>query len=87
MFTNEETTFADIDFFLNFLSSFIFQENHIVEENNPAKKKKNITEDLDGIDIDNIGNLEDLLRTVLVHEECCKLKVFLGGGELTMHIK
>ena len=38
MFTNEETTFADINFFLNFLSSFIFEENHIVEENNPAKK-------------------------------------------------
>ena len=26
-------------------------------------------EELDGIDIDDIGNLEDLLRIVLIHEE------------------
>ena len=27
-------------------------------------------EELDGTDIDNIGNLEDLLRIVFIHEEC-----------------
>ena len=59
MFTTEETTFADIDFF-QFPKSFTFKENHIVEENNPSEK--NVTEELDGIDIDDIGNLEDLLR-------------------------
>ena len=82
MFTTEETTFADIDFF-NFLSSFIFKENHLVEENNPLEK--NVMEKLDGIGVDDIGNLEDLL-IVLVYEECWNLKVFVGGGELARHI-
>ena len=59
MFTTKETTFADTDFFL-FPKSFIFKENHIVEENNTSEK--NVTEELDDIDIDDIGNLEDLLR-------------------------
>ena len=84
MFTTEESTFADIDFFFSFLSSFIFKENHIIEANNPSEK--NVTEELDGINIDDIGNLEDLLRIVFVHEECWNLKVFVGGGELTRHI-
>ena len=59
MFTTEETTFADIEFF-QIPKSFIFKANHLVEENNPSEK--NFTEELDGIDIDDIGNLEDLLR-------------------------
>ena len=78
--------FSDIDFFL--VSSFIFKENQdqvMVEEDNPSEK--NVTEELDGIDIDDIGNLEDLLRIVFIHEECGNLKVFVGGGELTRHIK
>ena len=29
-----------------------------------------VQEELDGIDIDDIGNLEDLLRIVFIHEEC-----------------
>ena len=44
-------------------------------------QKKNVTEELDGIDIDDIGNLEDLLRIMFVHEEHWNLKVFVGGGE------
>ena len=68
--------------FFSFLSSFIFKENHVVEENNPSEK--NVRED--DIDIDDIGNLEDLLRIVIVHEERWNLKVFVGGGELTRHI-
>ena len=43
-------------------------------------------EELDGIDIDDTGNLEDLLRIVFIQEECGYLKVFVGGGELTRHI-
>ena len=43
-------------------------------------------EELDSIDKDDIGKLEDLLRIVFVHEECGNLKVFVGGGELTRHI-
>ena len=56
----------------------------MVEENNPSEK--NVTEELDCIDIDDIGNLEDLLRIVFVHKECWNLKVYVRGGELTRHI-
>ena len=45
-----------------------------------------VKEELDGIDIDDIGNLEDLLRIVFIHEECGNLKVFVDGGELTGNI-
>ena len=42
-----------------------------------------VKEELDGIDIDDIGNLEDLLSIVFIHEECVNLKVFIEGGVLT----
>ena len=45
-----------------------------------------VKEQLDGIDIDDVGNLDDLLRTVFIHEECGNLKVFVGNGELTRNI-
>ena len=45
-----------------------------------------VKEELDGIDVDDIGNLEDLLKIVFIHEECGNLKVFVDGGELTGNI-
>ena len=36
--------------------------------------------------LDDIENLEDLLRIVLIHEEWGNLKVFIDGGELTRNI-
>ena len=45
-----------------------------------------VKEELDGIDIDDIGNLEDFLRILFIHEKCGNLKVFLDGGELTRNI-
>ena len=45
-----------------------------------------VKEELDGIDIDDIGNLEDLLRIVFIHEECENLKVFVDSGELIGNI-
>ena len=45
-----------------------------------------VKEELDGIDIDGIGNLKDLLGIVFIHEECGNLKVFVDGGELTGNI-
>ena len=45
-----------------------------------------VNEELDGINIDDIGNLEDLLRIVFIHEECGNLKIFVDGGELTTNI-
>ena len=40
-----------------------------------------VKEELDGIDIDGNGNLEDLLRIVFIHEECRNRKVLVDGGE------
>ena len=43
-------------------------------------------EELDGIYIEDIGNFEDLLRLVFIHEECGNLKVFVDGRELKPRI-
>ena len=45
-----------------------------------------VKEELDGIELDDIGNLEDLLKIVFIHEEIGNLKVFVGGEELTRNI-
>ena len=45
-----------------------------------------VKEEIDGIDIDDIGNLEVLLIIMFIHEECENLKVFVDGGELTGNI-
>ena len=45
-----------------------------------------VKEKLGSIDIDNIGNLEALLRIVFIHEECGNLKVFVSRGDLTKNI-
>ena len=42
-----------------------------------------VEEELDGIDSDDIINLEDLLRLVLITEECENPKVVVDGEELT----
>ena len=46
-----------------------------------------VKEERDGPDIDDIGNLEDLLKIVFIHEECGNLKLFVDDGELTGNIK
>ena len=45
-----------------------------------------VKEELDGIDIDDIGNLENLLRIVFIHEERGNLKGFVDDGELSRNI-
>ena len=62
-----KTMFANI-YFSNF-SSFIFKSNHafIVKEDNPSEKVVIDKEELYGIDIDGIGNLEDFPRTVFIN--------------------
>ena len=66
-----------------YFSSFIFKENHVlVEEGNLSEKNVIVKKELDGIDINDIGNLEDLLIKVFIHEECGNLKVFVDGREL-----
>ena len=39
-----------------------------------------------GIDIDNIGSLEDLPRIAFIREECGNTKGFVDGGELARNI-
>ena len=45
-----------------------------------------VKEEIHGTDIDDFGNLEDLLRIVVIHEKFGNLKVFVDGGELTKNI-
>ena len=66
-------------------TSFIFEENHVFIEEETAESNKVVTvdEELDGIDIDGIGNLLDLPGLMFINEECGNLKVVVDGGELT----
>ena len=69
------------------VSSFNFKENHVlIEEDNPSGKTFIVEEELDGIDRDGIGNLEDLLRLLFINEECWNPKVVVHGGELARNI-
>ena len=62
------------------------KENHVlIEEDNPPEKIVIVEELLDGIDTDDSGKLEDLLKIVPVNKECGNPKVF-DGGELTKSI-
>ena len=63
--------------------SFIFKENFffIEEKDNPVLI---VEEELDGIDTDDIGNLEDLRRLAFIDNKCLNLnEVFADGGEVT----
>ena len=42
-----------------------------------------VEEELNRIDKDDIGNLEDLPRFVFIDEECRNLKIVTDGGEFT----
>ena len=46
-----------------------------------------IVEELDCIDIDDIGNIEDLLRVAFIDKTCWNLKVVIDCGELTRNIR
>ena len=45
-----------------------------------------VEKELDGIDTDDIGNLDDSPRFVFIDEECENLIVVNDGGELTRNI-
>ena len=81
----EEIMLANIDLF--YFSSFIFKKNHgFIEKSNPSEKNVIVEEELHCIDIDDIGNLEEWPRLVLIDEECGNLIVVTNGGELTRNI-
>ena len=54
-----------------------------VEGDSPSNKNVVVKEELDRIDIDYTGNIENLPRIVFIYEECGNLKVFFDSGELT----
>ena len=64
--------------------SFIFKENHVLLKEDSPSEIVIVEEELDGIDKDDIRNLEDLL--VLINEECGNPKLVVDGGELTINI-
>ena len=77
------TRFADID--LSYFSSFIL--NHgFVDKDNPSEKVVILEEELNRVDIDDIGNLEGLPRFVFIDEECGSLKVVNDRGGFTRNI-
>ena len=48
-------------------SSFICEENHVlIKEDNPSDKVVAIEEELDAAEADNIGNIVDLPRLMLI---------------------
>ena len=74
------------------LTCFIFQvlfskKNHcFIEKSNPSEKNVIVEEELDCIDIDDIGHLGDSPRLVYFDEECRNLIVVNDGAELTRNI-
>ena len=78
------STFADPDLF--YFSSIIFKNITVSLKKQLFRKKFIVEEELDCIDIDDTGNLEDSPRLVLINEECGNLIVVNDGGELTENI-
>ena len=59
-----------------YLSSFIFKQNQVFnEEDNPSQKVVIVDEELDDIDVNDIGYLEGLPRLAFINKGCWNLKV------------
>ena len=66
-----------------FIFLVLFSRHGFAKKSNPSEKKNVIVEEeLDCIDIDDIGNLEGSPRLVFIDEECGILIVVNHGGEL-----
>ena len=85
MFLTElkKQTFADIDF--SDFSSFISEVNHVFVEQKHNTSVVVVEKEVDVIDINGIGILQDLPRLVFIDEECGNLKVFVDGEELAIN--
>ena len=57
-----------------------------MKKTKPSEEVVIVEEELNLVDIDDIGNLENLPRFVFIDEECGNLKVVNDGGELTKNI-
>ena len=80
----EETTFTDIDLFD--FPSFISKNSRFHWRRQLLGKDVIVEKVLDGIDINDIGNLEDSPRFALIDEECENLIVVNDVWELTRNI-
>ena len=70
-----------------YFSCYIFKKNRgFIEEDNPSEKAVIVEEELNRVNIDDTGTLEDLPRFVVIDEAFGNLKVFNDGGELTRNI-
>ena len=58
----------DINFFLFFIFLVLFSKK--IKNTILQKKIVLVDKELDGVDRDGIGNLEDSLRLMLINEEC-----------------
>ena len=79
-----ESAFADSDLFC--FSSFISKNITVSLKKQLSEKNVIVEEELDYIDIDYIGNLDDSPRLVFINEECGNLIVGNDGGKLTENI-
>ena len=79
-----ESAFADSDLFYS--SSIVFKNITVSLKKQLFKKNVIVEEELECIDIDHIGNLEDSPRLVFISQECGNLIVANDGGELTENI-
>ena len=70
-----------------FLVLFSKKISFLLTKNTTLQEKVIIAEkELDWVDVEDIGNVEDLLRLMFLDEECENLKVVFDGGVLTRNI-
>ena len=69
-----------------FLFLFFLKSHGFIEDENPSEKVFITVEELNCVDIDDIGNLDDLPWFVFIDNECGNLKVVSDGGELSRYI-
>ena len=76
-----ESAFADSELF--YFPSIIFKNITVsLKRSNSSGKNVIVGEELDWIDIDDIGNLEDSPRLAFINEECGNLIVVNDGGRI-----
>ena len=69
-----------------YFSSFIFKKIRFHWKRQPFRKNVRVEEELDGIDIDGIGNFEGSPRVAIIHAECGNLLEVNDGGGRTRDI-
>ena len=70
-----------------YFSNIIFKNITVsLKKSKSSEKIVIVEEELDCIDTDDIGNLEDSPRLVFINEECGNFMVVNDGGELTENI-